>query len=180
MGPIEISLLSNGRGRARQALRFDLLDYASQVHIGLRPNSGDRSSELVNLLRVECAGAGDGFQIQHRLVQTLVEQVEAFVHVKDHQLLSLFKIWLTAKPCHFFPGVLVGTPALFRATAMASKLIPSARKSFMRAMTSASPARSPYGLRPSQRPVRALMRWRAPRSLRTMLAFSACEIAPWN
>lgn len=69
-----------------------------------------------------------------------------------------------ANPCQRFPGVRVGTPSAFNVLAMRSKAIPAARSSFMRWTTSISPGLSPYGFRPSHRPVFAFIRCRAPRS----------------
>lgn len=68
------------------------------------------------------------------------------------------------------------TPSEFRVAAILSSAIPRFRSSLIRAITSPSPGRTPYRLRPSQRPRRARMRCLAPRSLATNKVFSPRQL----
>ena len=67
------------------------------------------------------------------------------------------------------PSHRVGTPSEFSRPAIASNARRCARKSFIRPNSSASPGRSPNGLRPSHRPVVVFMRLRAARSFKTTI-----------
>ena len=71
---------------------------------------------------------------------------------------SLARIPLTVHPRHRLPSVRVATPSAFKTKAICRYAIPAVRSSRIRSMAAASPSRSPYGFRPSQRPVVAFIR----------------------